>query len=133
MTKTSLRFRLFGIPKTLDEFVEGVKAKGLSSADIVVEETTCGDCVGPGFNFVYQTVVSSGRTRFIINKYQASTPVTYTTDTGDMLRKWIRLAKDAAVDKARVSASYLESKGIKTTFSGERLRGYIPRQPNQQI
>jgi len=112
----SILYRLLGIPRILDEFVDKVKRRGDSQVDVTIETATDSWGCDPGWNVFYTVGVRAGGTRLRLNRF---THCTAGLDI-DILIKEANVTRDY-LNKAVETAKRIQRYGLKATIEGKPI------------
>ncbi len=110
-------YKLFGIPKTFDEFVDKMKRRGDNQVDVILGEYNKG--VGVGGLFDYNCIVSikAGKTRLKLNEH------TYLMGVGGFYSTQIGLAevRQATLKDLIETAEKLQGLKLEATINGKSI------------
>ena len=112
----SLAYKLLGIPRTFDEFVDKVKRRGDSQVDVVFEAYNDEDGFGRMFNYHCIVGVQAGKTRVRLNEHTHMR-------LGHLYHTMIGKTEveQASLKEAVETAEKLKNLGLEATINGEPI------------
>lgn len=123
----SIAYKLFGIPKTFDEFVDKVKRRGKTQVDVFLGAYNAGG-LAPLFDYHCYVGLQSGKTKLKLNEHiHERLGLLYRTRIGKAE------VEQAALKEAVETAEKLQGLGLEATINGEpiaKAREDIPQYGN---
>jgi len=112
--KMSIAYKLLGIPRTFDEFVDKVKRRGDNQVDVVLEAYDDEGGFGGMFNYHCVVGVQAGKTRLRLNEHTHMR-------LGHLYHTVIGKAEveQASLKEAVETAEKLKNLGLEATINGE--------------
>lgn len=113
----TIAYKLFGIPRTFDEFVDKVKRKGDNKVDVILGEENKGGLYGGLFDYNCIVSIKSGKTRLKLNEH------TYLMGVGGFESTQIGLAevRQATLKDLIETAEKLQSLNLEATINGKPI------------